>query len=137
MFVYCIQNFLWSFHFSMSRYGELNLIAFLISTKTKQETFNYPFPSQILNKGHRKRVLSHFFLVINETPFSFLTSRLYSSKGSLGCVQRLNIYVKPTRQISSWQKPLANKTKKWKISWKWRLHSQRGKNNVSSNLFSY
>ena len=63
-------------------------------------------------------------------PFSFLTSRLYSSKGSLGCVQRLNIYVKPTRQISSWQKPLANKTKKWKISWKWRLHSQRSKNNI-------
>ena len=55
---------------------------------------------------------------------------LYSSKGSLGCVQRLNIYVKPTRQISSWQKPLANKTEKWKTSWKWRLHSQRGKNNI-------
>ena len=112
MLGYYIQNFLCSFHFSKSRYGELNLIAFLISTKTNKKKFNYPFPSQILNKGHRKRIFSHFFHVINETSFSFLTSRLYSSKGSLGCVQRLNIYVKPTRQISSWQKPLANKTKK-------------------------
>ena len=46
-------------------------------------------------------------------PFSFLTSRLYSSKGSLGCVQRLNIYVKPTRQISFWQKQTRLKNEKY------------------------
>ena len=40
--------------------------------------------------------------------FSLISDGLggVSSKCSLGCVQRLNIYVKPTRQIYSWQKSL-------------------------------
>ena len=69
-------------------------------------------------------------------PFSFLTSRLYSSKGSLGCVQRLNIYVKPTRQISFWQKQTRLKNEKY-LENEHCTAKEVKTTYVSSNLFFY